>query len=117
VGDKTNLNPVRLASFLILALSVATLVRPASAMLSTRVGRWLVACGQNSLHIFCLGILLSVLGQFLLTAYGDGPVAQIVVDLAGAALMVVLALVLAWDKAQSRAPKVRTATPAPAMPT
>ena len=117
VGNKTNLNPVRLASFLILALSVATLVRPASAMLSTRVGGWLIACGQNSLHIFCFGILLSVLGQFLLTTYGDGPVAQVVVDLAGAALMVILALVLAWDKAQSRAPKAHAATPAPAMPT
>jgi hypothetical protein len=116
VGDKTDLNPVRLASFLVLALTVAWLVRPASAVLSTRVGRWLIACGQNSLHIFCFGILLSVLGQFVLTTYSDGLITQALVNLAGAAAMVILALLLAWDKAQMRAPKVR-ATPAPALPT
>jgi len=116
VGDKGNLNPVRLLSFLALALVVARLVRPASAVLSTRLGGWLIACGQNSLHIFCFGILLSVLGGFLLQTYGDGVAAQALVDLAGFALMVGLALLIAWDKAESRAPKV-LAAPHPAMPT
>jgi hypothetical protein len=116
VGDKTNLNPVRLVGFIALALTVARLVRPESAMLSTRAGKWMIACGQNSLHIFCLGILLSVLGHFALTSYNDGLVAQTLVNVVGIAAMIALALLLAWDKAQTRAPKLR-ATPAPAMPT
>lgn len=116
VGDKTNLNPVRLAGFIALALTVARLVRPESVMLSTRLGKWMIACGQNSLHIFCLGILLSVLGHFVLTSYDDGFVAQTLVNILGITAMIALALLLAWDKAQTRAPKLR-ATPAPAMPT
>jgi hypothetical protein len=117
VGEKGNLHPVRLVSFLALALTVARLVGPASAMLSTRIGGWLIACGQNSLHIFCFGILLSVLAGFVLTTYDDGVMTQVLLSLAGAVLMVVLALVLAWDKAETRAPKVRVAAPVPAMPT
>jgi hypothetical protein len=116
VGDKRNLNPVRLASFLTLALVIARLVRPTSAVLATRVGRWLVACGQHSLHIFCFGILLTVLGAFVNTTYGDDLYMQALVAVAGGALMIALALLLAWDKAQTRAPKLR-ATPVPAMPT
>ncbi len=117
VGDKQNLNPVRLASFLILALVVAQLVRPTSAVLTTRVGRWLIACGQSSLHIFCFGIVLAVLGHFVLTSYGDGLVAQTLVNLAGGVLMVVLAQLLAWDRAQTRAPKAPRATSTPALST
>jgi hypothetical protein len=107
VGDKGNLNPVRLASFLALAFTTAQLVRPESALLATRPGKWLIACGQNSLHIFCFGILLSVLGQYVLASYDDGLATQALVDAAGAVAMVGLALLLAWDKAEGRAPRTR----------
>jgi hypothetical protein len=107
VGDKGNLNPVRLASFLALAFTTAQLVRPDSALLATRAGKWLIACGQNSLHIFCFGILLSVLGQYVLVIYDDGLGTQALVDVAGAVAMVGLALLLAWDKGAARAPRPR----------
>jgi hypothetical protein len=103
VGDKSNLDPVRFASFLALALAAAHLVRTHSAVLSTRPAKWLIACGQNSLHIFCLGILLSVLGQFVLTHYDDGLAMQTIVDLIGASLMIGLGLLAAWYKAQTHA--------------
>ncbi len=105
VGNKSNLDPVRLASFLALALVTARLVQPGSAVLATRPGKWLVACGQNSLHIFCFGILLAVLGQFVLTTYDDGILTQALVNLAGAGSMIGLALLLTWDKASWRAPR------------
>jgi hypothetical protein len=107
VGDKGNLNPVRLASFLALAFTVAQLVRPDSALLATRPGKWLIACGQNSLHIFCFGILLSVLGQYVLASYDDGLATQALVDVVGAVAMVGLAALLAWDKGTARAPRTR----------
>ena len=47
VGDKGNLNPVRLASFLALAFTVAQLVRLDSPLLATRPGKWLIACGAE----------------------------------------------------------------------
>jgi len=105
VGNKGNLNPVRLVSFLALAYTTAQLVRPDSALLATRPGKWLIACGQNSLHIFCFGILLSVLGQYVLASYDDGLATQALVDVAGAVAMVGLATLLAWDKGTARAPR------------
>jgi len=101
VSDKSNLDPVRLASFLALALAAAYLVRTDSEVLSTRPAKWLIACGQNSLHIFCLGILLAVLGQFVLTNYDDGLAMQTIVDLVGASLMIGLGLLVAWYKAET----------------
>jgi len=110
VGGKGNLNPVRLASFLVLALAVSRLVGPDSRLLATRAARGLIVCGQHSLHVFCLGILLAVLGQFVLSLYDGGILAQLVVDVAGGALMVGLGLLIAWDKAKMRAERA----PAPA---
>jgi hypothetical protein len=112
VGNKSNLDPMRLASFLALALVTARLVRPGSAVLATRPAGWLIACGQSSLYIFCFGILLAVLGQFVLTSYDDGVVTQALINLAGAGLMVGLALLLAWDKSAGHAPRARAAATA-----
>jgi hypothetical protein len=114
VGDKGNLNPLRLASFLALAFTTAQLVRPDSALLATRPGRWLIACGQNSLHIFCFGILLSVLGEYVLASYDDGLATQALVDVVGAAAMIGLALLLVWDKAAARPARTRDVAAAPA---
>jgi hypothetical protein len=110
IGNKGNLGPVRLASFLVLAFAIARLVRPGSALLATRVARGLIVCGQHSLHVFCLGILLAVLGEFVLSLYDGAILVQIVVNLAGGALMIGLGLLIAWDKAKTRVERV----PAPA---
>jgi len=37
--------------------------------LDSRLARPFVLCGRHSLEIFCLGILLSVLGHFILSEY------------------------------------------------
>ncbi len=46
----------------------------------------------------------------MLSTYDDGLLAQLIVDLVGGALMVGLALLIAWDKAKARADRL----PAPA---
>jgi hypothetical protein len=96
VVDKTNLAPLRLLSFFALAVTTAHFVRHDAALLRCRAARLIVRCGQHSLQVFCLGILLSVLGRILLTSFRDGIVMQLAVDLAGIVLMVGIADLLTW---------------------
>ena len=61
-------------------------------------------CGRNSLPVFCLGILLSVLGHFLL-AETDGPLLlQLAVIVVGFGLMIGLAVLITWYKNEGRLP-------------
>jgi hypothetical protein len=109
--DKTDLAPLRLLNFLALALATVHFVRPESAFLRWRVVQPIILCGQHSLYIFCLGILLAVLGHFVLSEfYGTLPM-QIVVNLAGFGLMVGIAALLAWYKKAGMA-----GSAVPAMP-
>ena len=101
-ADKTNLGPLRLISFLALAVTTANLVRRDSAVLRLGVARWVIACGQNSLHVFCLGLILSVIGHFVMTQVNSGITAQMAINVAGCALMIGLGEVLAWHKKANR---------------
>ena len=74
---------MRLFSFLALAASVVHFVKRDSAFLEWRATRAVVVCGKHSLYVFCLGILLSVLGHFILTEFYGGIGAEIAVNLAG----------------------------------
>ena len=96
--DKTNLAPLRLVNFLALALATVYFVRPESSFLSWRVAWPIVLCGQHSLYVFCLGIVLAVLGHFVLSEFYSALPMQIAVNLAGFALMVGTAGLLAWYK-------------------
>ena len=101
--DKSNLSPLRLLSFFAVALTVVHFMRRDSAILRNPVCKLIILCGQHSLQVFCLGILLSVIGQIVLTSWrGDVPM-QLAVDLAGIALMSALAGLLTWYKSSSAA--------------
>jgi len=109
--DKANLAPFRLLNFLALALATVHFVRPESGFLQWRVTRPIILCGQHSLYIFCLGILLAVLGHFVLSEfYGTVPM-QIGVNLAGFAAMVGVAALLAWYKSAGSAGPSAPAAP------
>ena len=102
VEDKAGLAPLRLISFLALAIASAHIVRRDSRVLRGPVAQWIIRCGQHSLQIFCLGILLSVLGYILLTSVrGDIPM-QLAIDFGGILLMVAVAALLTWSKASGR---------------
>ena len=103
VEDKSNLAPLRLVSFLALSVTVSHLVGRNAQLLRRPIAQLFIRCGQHSLQVFCLSILLSVLGQIVLTSWrGDIPM-QLAVDLAGMALMAALAGLLTWYKSSNAA--------------
>lgn len=103
VEDKSNLAPLRLVSFLALAVTAAHVVGRNAQILRRPLAQLFIRWGQHSLQVFCLGILLSVIGQIVLTSWrGDVPM-QLAVDLAGIALMSALAGLLTWYKSSNAA--------------
>ena len=101
VADKSNLAPLRLISFLALAVTVAHFVGRDSGVLRWRVAQLIIRCGQHSLQVFCLGIVLSVLGYILLTFFRDDILTQLGIDLAGIVAMMGIAVLLTWYKANN----------------
>ena len=107
--DKTPLPPLRLLSMLAIALLVARLVPRNARFLTSRPGWVVVLCGQKSLYVFCLSILLSVLGNAVVTSLGGRLAAQVAANVAGIALLVGFGLLLSWYGGGGRLP----ARPAP----
>jgi hypothetical protein len=102
--NKNNLSPLRLVPFYALVVLVATLVPRDARFLEAAAARPLVLCGQQSLEIFCLGIILSALAHFILTEYGASVTMQLAVNAAGIAVMFLTAQVIAWYKTVDRTP-------------
>jgi hypothetical protein len=94
--SKADLGLLRFANVLALALLVARLIHPQTPFLASPAGRPFVICGRNSLHIFCLGILLSVLGQLVLNEFFGGIPMQFAVSAAGVAIMIGVAALMEW---------------------
>lgn len=111
--EKSLLPPLRLLSVLALAVLAGRLVRRDAAFLTSRPGWIVVLCGQQSLDVFCLGILLSVLGGIILTGISDTWAMVAVVNVVGASAMVGLAMGLAWYNGGGRLP-ARPLRPEPA---
>jgi len=103
--DKTMLPPPRLLSLLALAVAVGAYVPRLAKFMTTRPGWLLVLCGQNSLEVFCLGILLSVLANFVLNLAGYGLAIQILVNVAGLLIMFGVGALLAWFRGNGRLPR------------
>ena len=101
VEDKSNLAPLRLVSFLALAVTAAHFVGRDSRVLRWRVAQLIIRCGQHSLQVFCLGIVLSVLGYILLTFFRDNILTELAIDLAGIVAMIGIAALLTWYKANN----------------
>ena len=106
--SKTDLGPLRLANVLAVALLVARLIHPQARFLASQAARPLVMCGRNSLHIFCLGILLSVLGHLVLNEFFGGIPMQFAVSAAGVAIMISVAALIEWFSAAQGASGGRT---------
>src|SRR5499433_2948150 len=101
VEDKSNLAPLRLVSFLALAVTTAHFVGQNSRFLRWRVAQMIIRCGQHSLQVFCLGIVLSVLGYILLTFFRDNILTELAIDLTGIVTMIGIAALLTWYKANN----------------
>jgi hypothetical protein len=92
--DKSNLDPLRLLHFLALAVLAAWLVPRNWRGLTTPVMRGAIRCGQNSLPIYCLGVLLTFASHVVLLDVSDGLAMQIALSLAGIAAMIATATLL-----------------------
>ena len=104
VVDKTGLPPLRLASVLALAALVARFI-PRDAAFLTAPAAWpLVLCGRNSLEIFGLTILLSVLGTTVMTLAGRSALVQLAVNAMGILIIFAIGLVMAWYDGGGRLP-------------
>ena len=106
--NKNNLSPLRLVPFYALVVLVELRVPREARFLRSAAARPLVRCGQQSLEIFCLGIVLSALAHFILTEYGDGVGMQLAANAAGITVMLLTAAMIAWYKTVDRMPVVRT---------
>ena len=107
--SKTDLSPLRFANVLALALMVAHLIPPQARFLSGVLAKPFVMCGRHSLHIFCLGILLSVVGHLVINEHFGGVVLQVTVTAVGIAVMIGVAWLMDWFAAASRAARPRVA--------
>jgi hypothetical protein len=111
--DKSQLPLLRLANMLALALLAARIIPRQAGFLTSRAAWPIVLCGQNSLEIFCLSILLSVMGNVVYTVMGLSFGVQAGVNVAGCLMLLGFGLLLAWFDGNGQYPKrtaQRTAT-------
>lgn len=94
--DKRNLSPIRLLHFLALAYLAAVIVPVNAPFLAGRWVRPLIQVGRNSLPIFCLGTVLSIIGQFVLQSFGPGWPVQLAVDSVGFVTILVAGSMLSF---------------------
>ena len=108
--NKSNLSPIRFVSFLAMVVLAARWVSPQAAFMRAIWARPLVLCGRHSLEIFCLSILLSALGHFLMSEINTGFTMQLSVNVVGIAVMCLTAGMLDWYRAVQQMPITARAT-------
>ena len=70
--DKTDLDMLRFTHFLALAAFATLFISPKWKPLTSKWLRLVILCGQHSLPIFCIGVLLSFSAHWILTQYTKG---------------------------------------------
>ena len=96
--NKTDLDVLRFAHFLALAVIAVRFVPAGWPGLTSRWLWPMILCGQNSLEIFCLGVALGFTGYFVLTELSAGLVLHVLVGISGIAIMSAGAWLLSWSK-------------------
>lgn len=103
-SEKTNLAPYRAVHFIVIAVLVVRFMPIDWPGLRSRLLRPLIVCGQRSLEVFCVGMLLSFMGHFLLVVISDSYPAQILVGIGGIGLMTGVAYYRSWSKRLEKRP-------------
>jgi hypothetical protein len=96
--DKTDLDVLRFAHFLALAVVALRFVPAGWPGLESRWLWPMILCGQRSLEIFCLGVALAFAGYFVLTEASAGLGLHFLVGICGILIMSAAAWVLSWYK-------------------
>src|ERR1700680_2145852 len=109
--DKTDLDVLRFAHFLALAaLTVRFLPKDWPGLKSPWL-RPLILCGQHSLEIFFLGVVLAFAGHFVLAEVSGGAGLHLLVSISGILIMSAAAWLFSWYKysADKNAPRTKGA--------
>ena len=101
--DKSNLDPLRLLHFFALAILAVWLVPRDWRGLTTLVMRGAIRCGENSLSIYCLGVLLVLASHIALVDISDGLAMQIALSLGGILVLIAAATLLNLIRTKPRA--------------
>ena len=101
--SKGDLGLLRFLNVLVVAMLVRRLISPRAPFLAGRAAWPFMACGRHSLHIFCLGTLLAVLGHLALSEFFGGLLMQLAVSALGVAIMVAVAAFMDWFDARTGA--------------
>src|SRR6201995_4837198 len=108
-NDKTFYAPYRLIHFAVLAMMVVRFIPKNTPALEWKGFDPAIVCGQQSLAVFCVGVFLSFVAHFTLSLSSGSVLAQILVSVAGIAIMTTVAYYISWSKRQakpaSKAPK------------
>jgi hypothetical protein len=106
--DKSNLDVLRFAHFLALAVVTVRFV-PRDWPLLKSWWTWpAIVCGQHSLEIFCLGVFLSVSAHFAMVEVSPAFWMQLLASGLGILIMVATAALITWYKrAEGRSPGSR----------
>jgi hypothetical protein len=110
--DKTNLDVLRFAHFLALAVLTVRLVPQHWRGLQSPWLRPAILCGQHSLEVFCLGVFLSFAAHFAMVEISEGIGMQVGTSLLGIIAMVATAALISWyRRIEGRSPGPRPGPP------
>ncbi len=108
--DKTNLDVLRFAHFLALAVVTVWFVPVTWPPLQSPVLYPAILCGQHSLEIFCLGVFLAFAGHFAMVEISGALWMQFLISALGIMAMIATAWLIAWYKrVEERRPGARAA--------
>ena len=100
--DKSDLDPLRLLHFIALAILAVWLLPRNWRGLTTPVMRGAIRCGENSLAIYCLGVLLALASHIALVNISDELAMQIALSFAGILVMIAAATLLSSIRIKPR---------------
>ena len=111
-NDKTFMAPYRFLHFIVIAMLVVRFIPKDWPALEWKGFDPAIVCGQQSLAVFCVGVFLSFVAHFMLTLSSGSVLAQIVISLAGIAIMTIVAYYISWSKRQDKPVPKPAAKPA-----
>ncbi|MGO8908118.1 MAG: OpgC domain-containing protein [Bradyrhizobium sp.] len=104
---KSHLAPLRLVHFLALAVVVSRLMPHGWRGLMNPLITAMIRCGENSLAVYCISVLLSFAGFVILKEVSGSLAMQATVSVAGIGLMIAAATLMTWEaKLDRRGPKL-----------
>jgi hypothetical protein len=103
-NDKTNLAPYRFVHFAVIAFLVTRFLPKTWPGLEWKIFDPMVKSGQQSLEVFCVGVFLSFVAQFLLTLSSGSLLVQIALSVGGIAVLSLVAYYRNWSKKQDKPP-------------